>query len=517
MSQSGRPLLRVGVFVSSLEPAAWVASLVDRIATSDFAELAVVVRAGTGEPDGHAVPGIYHRLDRRLFAMVEDASAPGRLPEGTPTVSLEDDGADETIGAAAPAVLLWLASTSPPPRLDGAPGCDVWWLDHGGEPPFLRELKAGASVVETRVLARAELPGDIRVLGSIVTSADSISLRRVSDSALWQAVELVLTCLRRRARGDLEANPSPGADDLRPIGRVAAAGIVTRVVGRAVGRRARSIVSDEQWVIAHRRRTPTDVVDGDMKGFAVLRPPAGRSYADPFLATHDGRRYVFFEDWPHGRPASISSVEVMSDGTLSEPQTELSRDYHLSYPFVFEAGGEWFMLPETSANRTIELYRAVEFPGRWALDRVLWDGVRAVDTTPFEHDGRTWIFTTIRTARGGATETMSIFSADSLTSPWHEHPANPVVADARSARPGGRVHARDGRLLRPAQDGSVRYGYALVLNEILALTPEAYREVAVRRIEPSWLPGATCTHHYDTDGELEVVDACVRVSRLRRG
>ena len=155
----------------------------------------------------------------------------------------------------------------------------------------------------------------------------------------------------------------------------------------------------------------------------------------------------------------------------------------------------------------------MEFPGRWELDRVLWDGVFAVDTTPLEHDGRTWIFTSIRTPRGGATETLSLFSADSLTSPWLEHPANPVIADARSARPAGRVHARDGRLLRPAQDGSVRYGYALVLNEIRALTPETYREEEMRRVEPSWLPGAIGTHHYDTDGEVEVVDAFVPAFR----
>ena len=29
------------------------------------------------------------------------------------------------------------------------------------------------------------------------------------------------------------------------------------------------------------------------------------------------------------------------------------------------------MLPETSGNRTIELYRCEHFPDRWALDTVL--------------------------------------------------------------------------------------------------------------------------------------------------
>ena len=46
------------------------------------------------------------------------------------------------------------------------------------------------------------------------------------------------------------------------------------------------------------------------------------------------------------------------------------------------------MLPETSGNRTVELYRCVEFPHRWELDRVLMDGVHAVDATLAEHDRR---------------------------------------------------------------------------------------------------------------------------------
>ena len=70
----------------------------------------------------------------------------------------------------------------------------------------------------------------------------------------------------------------------------------------------------------------------------------------------------------------------------------IEKDYHLSYPFLFEWEGQCYMMPETAENRTIELYLAVEFPNRWTLDRVLMDGLYAVDATLVFHNGRYWMF-----------------------------------------------------------------------------------------------------------------------------
>ena len=83
---------------------------------------------------------------------------------------------------------------------------------------------------------------------------------------------------------------------------------------------------------------------------------------------------------------------------------------------------------------------------------------------------------------------------------------NPVVTDARRARPAGRVLRRDGALLRPAQDASGGYGRRIVLNRIDLLAEDDYRETAVASIEPGWLPGVVRTHTYTVDGDVEVLD-----------
>jgi hypothetical protein len=132
----------------------------------------------------------------------------------------------------------------------------------------------------------------------------------------------------------------------------------------------------------------------------------------------------------------------------------------------------------------------------------------ALDATPFLHEGRWWLFT----ARygdphwGGA---LRLHHADALTGPWTAHPANPVVADYGRARPGGRIVRVGRRLLRPSQDCSHRYGEALVINEIVRLTPQEYGERPVMRLTPADLGahGAVACHHVDHTEHYVLVDA----------
>ena len=49
----------------------------------------------------------------------------------------------------------------------------------------------------------------------------------------------------------------------------------------------------------------------------------------------------------------------------------LEEPWHLSYPFLIEWGGDIWMIPESSTNRDIAIYRAVDFPLKWERHAVL--------------------------------------------------------------------------------------------------------------------------------------------------
>jgi hypothetical protein len=243
-------------------------------------------------------------------------------------------------------------------------------------------------------------------------------------------------------------------------------------------------------------------------------PPPGRFYADPFVVSSPEGTFVFLEDGPvGGGPARISVVPLRPDGTqASNVRVALDRPSHLSYPFVFRDDGAWYMLPETAETGTVELLRARDFPWQWEPCGVLLHDIRAYDPTLVRHAGSYWLFVTTAAPGASPSDELYLYSAPALMGPWRPHPLNPIVSDARRARPAGRVLRYGDSLIRPAQDASGGYGKRISLNRIDVLTHDEYRETPVGTIEPGWLPGVVRTHTYTADGSIEALDG-VRYER----
>jgi hypothetical protein len=284
---------------------------------------------------------------------------------------------------------------------------------------------------------------------------------------------------------------------------------------RIAGRGVEKLFNVDQWFLGFRwgdaRKLTTDLA-----GYGRMMPPKDRFWADPFAIEKNGRYYVFFEELPFATgKGHISMSEVRRDGTWTPPVRVLERDYHLSYPFLLESGGELLMIPETAQNGTIEVYRCTDFPLRWRLERVLLDHVRLVDAT-FHKDGERWWMFANGAAPGSSVfdDELHIFSADKLYGAWKPHPRNPVKSDARCARPAGQLYWKNGALYRPAQICVPRYGAGLALNRVLRLTPTDYAERQVERVILE--PGRNLLgiHTVNRAGDLTVVDAFTRRSRF---
>ena len=112
---------------------------------------------------------------------------------------------------------------------------------------------------------------------------------------------------------------------------------------------------------------------------------------------------------------------------------------------------------------------------KWRLDRVLLDGLTALDATLHIEDGLFWLFANVMEGHEDRGQ-LWLFSSPSLDGEWRPHPRNPIVTDPGTARPAGRLFRREGVLIRPSQDCSRGYGEAVVLNRVDALSPSEYRE-----------------------------------------
>ncbi|WP_144637717.1 hypothetical protein [Bordetella genomosp. 13] len=243
---------------------------------------------------------------------------------------------------------------------------------------------------------------------------------------------------------------------------------------------------------------------------AVMVPPKGRFFADPFVHTRDQQPFIFFEDYYFRERKGKISVATYVDGAFQFLGVALDLPYHLSFPYIFEHGTTAYMVPETSGNRTIELWRCVEFPLKWELHATLMKGLSAVDTIVFPHSGRWWLFTNVdRTDGQSHCDELFAFYADRPDSTdWLPHAQNPIVNNPIKARNAGMVVRPDGAVIRCAQtQGFFHYGKGVSLNRIEELTPETYRETGGPVHYPDFLhkPFASM-HHWHHHGGHTVFD-----------
>jgi hypothetical protein len=515
------------VVVDSAVVPAWIAALVTRLRTSP-SSIVTTFRSGPTPPEDRSsrLYRLYERVDERLSRRHPDALAETALPGPAPRPLDELEACDVVLNFASVD-----SATLAPRARDGA-----WMLVHTDragkpqEPPLFWETYR-REIYGTRLEAHLADEGR-RVLYASYGATDRGSLARGRNCAYWKAHAAIVNCVQlAAARGPqyLESRPTGPTQRLDRAsgpGATIVARHAAAVALGVVGRRVKALACSDDWFVAARPAPRDRGSPFAMEGrpFVSITPP-GLLFADPFLLEHEGGTYVFVEDVNRatGR-AAISYVRVDERGAPVEPPVRvLERDYHLSYPFVFRHEGEIFMLPESSANRTVELYRAVDFPSRWKLEDVLLRDIFAGDATLLEDSERLWLFVTVAEPGAPLTDELHLYSATTLTGPWAPHPENPVVSDVRSARPAGRIFRNGDQLIRPAQDCSLAYGFAVVLNRIDVLTTSEYRETPIARIDPTWSRGLSATHTYNFTETLEVIDGRRSVLRpryariLRRG
>jgi hypothetical protein len=535
MQPDGR--VRVGVALDAGAVRRWHSTAVSEIKGLSFCDVTVFAReAGAGATARrlrgaarHWLYEAYVLADRRWFGRDDDALAQAPIErcggDSTRRVHLRGEWSSaantEAIAAEDLDVLLCLAPDIPADRLAGCARFGAWCLYAGGmrgragEGQLFWQMYDADFVAPITLRTHTLADGERTIYRSVV-EADQVSLHRSRCRAARRAAHLAARRLRDLHRqgwpfitslplyAERHSSPQPGRS--RPTNGMTAR-FLWRVATGVLSRRLAGRLGEKQWFIAYRRIGGEASADGDSARLTMITPPAGRFYADPFLFRHDGRRFIFFEDYDWSRRrAVICYVEIDAGGRHRSPRVALSQDCHLSYPFVFEEGDAVYMLPETAGRRTVELYRAARFPDEWTLDRVLLRDVAATDATLVRHEGRLWLFVAIAVDGGRPVDELFLFSSESLGGEWEPHPMNPVVSDVRCARPAGRVFLQGGHLIRPAQDCSRSYGGRLVFNRVEALSATDYREQPIGAIEPAPDSGNLRTHSYDSDGTYEVLD-----------
>jgi hypothetical protein len=390
---------------------------------------------------------------------------------------------------------------------------DVWVLrfDEGiGEQALLASLLAGRAPVVT--VRRGD--GTVAATGRLAAAGNG-SISDAFESCLIRTVTLILAALDGAASTAVPALADPDRPLSSRLGRLDAAQRGAKSFGRQVTRRLYNAVYDTpHWRVGWRRMVGPDLFDLKMhpdQGWRELADDGSRFYADPFPIDYRGVVTLFVEDFSHRtQKGIISAVAFGSEGPIGVPEPVLELDYHLSYPFVFEHDGAVWLIPESCAARSIDLYRATAFPRGWIKHSTLVSDIVASDATIQKIGDRWWMFATVRDDGGEHSDTLHLWSASDFRGPWAPHARNPVLVDIASARPAGRLVERDGAILRPVQDCRNGYGNALTIARIATLDDDAFEQTIEARLQAGqqWL--GSRMHTLNSAGGLEFIDGSGR-------
>jgi hypothetical protein len=247
--------------------------------------------------------------------------------------------------------------------------------------------------------------------------------------------------------------------------------------------------------------------------------PPFQFLADPFGLWRDGILHVFVETYDYRiRIGAIELLRYDASLMLIDRAMVLAEPWHLSYPIVWEAEGETWMLPEAHRSNKLTLYRADPFPSRWVPATVIELDRVAVDATPLFHEGRWWLLYAASDDEAHKTGALFASYADRLAGPWTPHPRNPVRLGADSTRPGGTAVTIGGVPVLPVQDCTETYGGAIRALRIDTLTPTEFESSVGNGLAApaSAVPYIEGWHTLSAAGDVTLID-CKRTVLTPRG
>lgn len=142
----------------------------------------------------------------------------------------------------------------------------------------------------------------------------------------------------------------------------------------------RKLFLDGEWTIAFRDKC--EFLDCN-KQFESIPNSKKYWFADPMLVENKNGVFLFCEAYDKNAEKGVIGVFTFNNGKFGDFRIVIEENYHMSYPCVFLYDNQYYMIPESGENNTLDLYYAVDFPYQWEKLTTLLNGKRYVDPTVY--------------------------------------------------------------------------------------------------------------------------------------
>lgn len=234
----------------------------------------------------------------------------------------------------------------------------------------------------------------------------------------------------------------------------------------------------------------------DSDRYEVIQNPEGYWLADSLVFSCYMGVFLFVEAFDKKENIGKIAVLKYNGNSFTDFKIIMEKPYHLSYPFVFEYNKEFYMIPETSDNDSIEIYKSINFPYEWKKEKKLLCG-KYVDTTLYNLNGRINLFSynvNDKILIKGNLNMLNLNIENVLSK----------VDNENKFRAGGNVFFSDGNYCRAVQNNKYFYGQSLYI--IDCLNDEILYEIIPTKIKNSINKKYRRLHTYSKSGDFEAID-----------
>ena len=189
-----------------------------------------------------------------------------------------------------------------------------------------------------------------------------------------------------------------------------------------------------------------------------IKPIKGFWYADPFLFNVDNENYLLVEAFNKKKEIGYLGY-LKGNDNYSNLNILLKSKYHYSFPNIFKAGEDIFLIPESSEEQGVFLYKFAGFPGNFQKICVLAKG-EFVDTALVNTKQNLMYLVTY------CVKKKELYSLV-VNNDTKEVAFSLLAKDEnKQLRPAGNAFISDGKLVMPFQNCKNKYGESIILREI---------------------------------------------------
>lgn len=190
-------------------------------------------------------------------------------------------------------------------------------------------------------------------------------------------------------------------------------------------------------------------------------------YADPLFSS-DGSK-IRLEAL--SKKSGLGDILEIDLDSLNRPKLLLTGD-HYSYPFSFLLNEVEQILPEVGSHSPQYFYSLENNEKKKVFLKGL-ENKRLADSTLI-HYNKSWylFFGEVKFANS----VLNLWTSDTITGEFKEHPKSPICISPSSARMAGPILLTKNGLFRFGQNNNRSYGSSITISEITTLSPNMYDE-----------------------------------------